>query len=388
MTTTDHDNALFFHTYKRLPLEVDHGEGCYLFTKDGTRYLDMFSGLAVNALGYAHPAVTAAVEKQIRKYTHLSNLFLQEPQMTLAEKLLRHSGYDKVFLCNSGTEANEGAIKLVRKWAKGQNRHGIYGMTNGFSGRTMGALSLMDKEKYRDGYGPFLDEFGVIEFNDPADLERKVTPDTAAVFFEAIQGEGGIVPVSPEFAAMLAALQKKFGFLLVADEIQSGIGRTGTMFGFEHFGLEPDLVTFAKPVGGGLPLGGILGTSALAEVWEPGMHGTTFGGNPVACAAGTAVLDIVLEPSFLESVRKNSAYLFERLDALKHKYPVIREVRGYGYMIGIDMTTDSAPIVEKILLKGVLVNATAHTVVRVLPPLVAGREEIDTFLSVFEECIR
>ncbi len=388
MTTTDRDNALFFQTYKRLPLEVDHGEGCYLITKDGTRYLDMFSGLAVNALGYAHPAVTSAVEKQIRKYTHLSNLFLQEPQMALAEKLLKHSGYDKVFLCNSGTEANEGAIKLVRKWAKGQNRRGIFGMTNGFSGRTMGALSLMDKEKYRDGYGPFLDEIGVIEFNDPADLDRKIKPDTAAVFFEAIQGEGGIVPVSPEFAAVLAALRKKYGFLLVADEIQSGIGRTGTMFGFEHFGLTPDLVTFAKPVGGGLPLGGILGTTALADVWAPGMHGTTFGGNPVACAAGNAVLEIVLDPGFLESVRMNAAYLFERLDALKHAYPVIREVRGYGYMIGIDMTTESAPIVEKILQKGVLVNATAHTVVRVLPPLVAGREEIDTFLAVFEQCIQ
>lgn len=388
MTTTDLDNELFFHTYKRLPLEVERGEGCYLYTKDGTKYLDMFSGLAVNALGYAHPAVTAAVEKQVRKYTHLSNLFLQEPQMSLAAKLREHSGYDKVFFCNSGTEANEGAIKLVRKWAKAKNRHGIFGMSNGFSGRTMGALSLMDKEKYREGYEPFLPEFGIVEYNDPADLEKKITAETAAVFFESIQGEGGIVPVSPEFAAVLGALHKKYGFLLVADEIQSGIGRTGVMFGFEHFGLQPDLVTFAKPVGGGLPLGGILGTAALADVWSPGMHGTTFGGNPVACAAGNAVLDIVLEPAFLETLRANAAYFFERLNTLKLKYSSIREVRGYGYMIGIDMESDSAPIVEKILLKGVLVNATAHTVVRVLPPLIAGKPEIDTFLAVFEECIQ
>ena len=388
MTTTEHDNALFFHTYKRLPLEVDRGEGCYLFTKDGKKYLDMFSGLAVNALGYAHPAVTAAIDTQARKYTHLSNLFLQEPQMALAEKLVKHSGYEKVFFCNSGTEANEGAIKLVRKWSKGENRHGIFGMTNGFSGRTMGALSLMDKKSYREGYEPFLDEFGMIEFNDCADLEKKVGKETAAVFFESIQGEGGIVPVTQEFAATLASLRKKFGFLLVADEIQSGIGRTGKMFAFEHFGLRPDLVTFAKPVGGGLPLGGFLGTAALADVWAPGMHGTTFGGNPVACAAGNALVEIVLAPAFMETLRGNAVYFFTQLNALMQKYPVIRQVRGYGYMIGIDLAIESAPVVENILRKGVLVNATATTVVRVLPPLIAGRNEIDIFLSAFEESIQ
>jgi acetylornithine/N-succinyldiaminopimelate aminotransferase len=387
MTTTEQEHALFFHTYKRLPLEVDRGEGCYLFTKDGKKYLDMFSGLAVNALGYAHPAVTKAVEQQVRRYTHLSNLFLQEPQISLAEKLVKHSGYEKVFFCNSGTEAIEGSIKLVRKWSKTGNRHGIFGMTNGFSGRTMGALSLMDKKNYREGYEPFLDEFGVIEFNNCADLEKKITKDTAAVFFEPIQGEGGIVPVTTEFAAALGSLHKKYGFILVADEIQSGLGRTGKLFAFEHFGLHPDLVTFAKPIGGGLPLGGILGTAALADVWSPGMHGTTFGGNPVACAAGNAVVDIILAPAFMETVRQNAAYFFERLNALKQKYSVIREVRGYGYMIGIEMESESAPIVEKILQKGVLANATAKTVVRVLPPLIAGKIEIDQFLAVFEESI-
>lgn len=388
MTTIDQDNAMFFHTYKRLPLEVDRGEGCYLFTKDGKKYLDMFSGLAVNALGYAHPAIITAIETQVRKYTHLSNLFLQEPQMTLAATLLEHSGYEKVFFCNSGTEANEGAIKIVRKWSRTENRRGIFGMSNGFAGRTLGALSLMDKKSYRDGYEPFLDEFGVIEFNNCEDLERKVSKDTAAVFFESIQGEGGIVSVTPAFADALSKLRDNFGFLLVADEIQSGIGRTGTLFAFERCGLNPDLVTFAKPVGGGLPLGGILGTAALANVWTPGMHGTTFGGNPVACAAGQAVLDIVLAPSFLNTLRENAAYFFSRLGALKQRYPAIRDVRGAGYMIGIDMTTEAAPIVTQMLERGVLVNATATSVVRVLPPLIAGKNEIDILLSVFEECIR
>jgi acetylornithine/N-succinyldiaminopimelate aminotransferase len=387
MTTIEQEHSLFFHTYKRLPLEVERGEGCYLFTKDGKKFLDMFSGLAVNALGYAHPAVTSAIETQIRKYTHLSNLFLQDPQIRLAESLVKHSGYEKVFLCNSGTEAIEGAIKLVRKWGTKNGKRTIFGMSNGFSGRTMGALSLMDKQKYREGYGPFLEHFGVIEYNDCADLERSVNSDTAAVFFEPIQGEGGIVPMTEAFASTLVALRKKFGFLLVADEIQSGIGRTGRMFAFEQFTMRPDLTTFAKPVGGGLPLGGILGTGEMADIWSPGMHGTTFGGNPVACAAGIAVLDIVLDPEFLRTLRMNAEYFFGCLNAMKQAFPVIKEVRGTGYMIGIDLEVESGPIVDKIYERGVLVNSTAHTVVRVLPPLIAGKPEIDAFISVFKECL-
>lgn len=387
MTTIEQEHSLFFHTYKRLPLEVERGEGCYLYTKDGSKFLDMFSGLAVNALGYAHPAVTAAIETQIRKYTHLSNLFLQEPQIRLADKLIHNSGYEKVFFSNSGTEATEGAIKLVRKWGTKNGKRTIFGMSNGFSGRTMGALSLMDKEKYREGYGPFLENFGMIEYNDCADLERKIDAETAAVFFESIQGEGGVVPMTKEFAEALLALRKKFGFLLVADEIQSGLGRTGRMFAFEEFGMKPDLVTFAKPVGGGLPLGGILGMNVLGDVWAPGMHGTTFGGNPVACAAGCAVLDIVLDPGFLQTLRVNAEYFFGCLTELKKTSPLIREVRGSGYMIGIDLSVESAPIVEKIYQRGILVNSTAHTVVRVLPPLVAGKAEIDAFMAVFRECL-
>jgi acetylornithine/N-succinyldiaminopimelate aminotransferase len=207
------------------------------------------------------------------------------------------------------------------------------------------------------------------------------------VFFEAIQGEGGIVPMTEAFASTLVALRKKFGFLLVADEIQSGIGRTGRMFAFEQFKMRPDLTTFAKPVGGGLPLGGILGTNEMADIWSPGMHGTTFGGNPVACAAGIAVLDIVLDPEFLRTLRMNAEYFFGCLNAMKQSFPVIKEVRGSGYMIGIDLSVESGPIVDKIYECGVLVNSTAHTVVRVLPPLIAGKPEIDAFISVFKQCL-
>lgn len=387
MNFIEQESQLFFHTYKRLPLDVERGEGCYLFTTDGKRYLDMFSGLAVNALGYAHPAVIKAVDEQVRKYTHLSNFFIQRPQLELAQRLLSLSGFDKLFFTNSGTEAIEGTIKLIRKWGKKHDKKVIYGMSNGFSGRTMGALSLMDKEKYRSGYEPFLPDFGTIEFNDPDDLSSKVNEQTAAIFLECIQGEGGIVGVTPAFASAITTLQKQYGFLVVADEIQSGIGRTGTMFGYQHFDIHPDIVTIAKPIGGGLPVGAILGSKKVADVWTYGVHGTTFGGNPVACAAGIATIDTVMNEPFLQNVRERSAVFVEQVRALKERTSLIKEVRAYGYMIGIDLTIDSAPVVERMLKEGVLVNSTANTVVRILPPLIAGKEEFDRLLTVFERAL-
>jgi acetylornithine aminotransferase len=385
MTFKEADDRLFFKTYKRLALEVERGEGCYLFTRDGKKYLDMFSGLAVNALGYAHPAVTAAVEKQVRKYTHLSNFFMQEPQQALADRLLRLSGYQKIFFTNSGTEAIEGTIKLVRKWGKASRKKLIYGMSNGFSGRTMGALSLMDKEKYRDGYEPFLPNFGCIGFNDVHDLEKKINEETAAVFLECIQGEGGIVGVTKDFVKRLNQLREQYGFLIVADEIQSGIGRTGSLFGFQHFDLKPDIVTVAKPIGGGLPLGAILGSSKVADVWSYGVHGTTFGGNPVACAAGIAVIDTVINDNFLEHIRQHTHEFTSRLSLLQKKYPMMKETRAFGYMIGIELDRDSAPVVDAILNKGILVNSTANTVIRILPPLIAGKNEFEALLAVLDD---
>ncbi len=384
MTMIDKESQLFFHTYKRLHVEVERGEGCYLFAKDGKKYLDMFSGLAVNALGYAHPAVVKAVNDQMKKYAHLSNFFVQEPQVVLAEKLLKLSGFEKIFFSNSGTEAIEGTIKLVRKWGKQKNKIMIFGMSNGFSGRTMGALSLMDKEKYRDGYEPFLSNFGSITFNDINDLTSKVNESTCAVFLECIQGEGGIVCVTKEFVDALESLRKKYGFLIVADEIQSGIGRTGKLFGYQHFNFQPDIVTVAKPIGGGLPLGAILGSKKVADVWSYGVHGTTFGGNPVSCAAGIATLDIVLTDEFLRNVKTNSNYFFKKLHDLKSQYPVIKEVRGFGYMIGINLTKESTTIVDFMLQHGVLVNSTANTVIRILPPLIAGEKEFNTLLEILE----
>lgn len=381
MNSLEIESKLFFHTYKRLPIEIERGEGCYLYTKDGTKYLDMFSGLAVNALGYAHPAIVQAVDEQIRKYAHLSNFFVQEPQLKLAERLLELSHFEKIFFCNSGTEATEGAIKLVRKWGKAKNKKTIYGMSNGFSGRTMGALSLMDKPKYREGYEPFLPDFGIIEFNNIADLKLKINEHTAAVFLECIQGEGGVIGVTQQFIDELKELRNKYGFLIVSDEIQSGIGRTGKLFGFQRFNLQPDIITIAKPIGGGLPLGAILGSSQVAEVWSYGVHGTTFGGNPVACAAGLAAINTIMTDDFLRKINDISAYFARKLKELKQQFNFIKEIRVYGYMIGIDLTIHSSPIVEEILHNRVLVNSTADTVVRILPPLIAGKEEFDKLLE-------
>ncbi len=388
MSFIEQESKLFFKTYKRLSLHVERGEGCYLFTTDGKKYLDMFSGLAVNALGYAHPAIVKAVSEQIGKYGHLSNFFIQDPQLQLAERLLRFSKFEKIFFSNSGTEAIEGTIKLARKWGSKIGKTKIFGMTNGFSGRTMGALSLMDKEKYRDGYGPFLPNTDCIIFNDIQDLKSKIDGQTAAVFLECIQGEGGIVPVTKEFIERLLELREQHNFLIVADEIQSGIGRTGKLFGYEHFNFTPDIVTVAKPIGGGLPLGAILGSNKVADVWNYGVHGTTFGGNPVACAAGVAVMDVIMQPAFIDSVNKNASYCRQQMLSLQEKYSIIKEVRGFGYMIGVDLHKESTPIVDKMLEQGVLVNSTANTVVRILPPLIADKNEFDTMLHTFENVIR
>ncbi|HTR82015.1 MAG TPA: acetylornithine/succinylornithine family transaminase [Bacteroidota bacterium] len=388
MTIFEDEAKLFFNTYKRLPVEIDHGEGCYLIAKDGKKYLDMFSGLAVNALGYGHQGVTDAINAQARKYTHLSNFFAQPPQLELAERLLRHSGFQKIFFTNSGTEATEGTIKLARKWGSANGRTNIFGMTNGFSGRSMGSLSIMDKDKYREGYGPFLENCGFITFNDVNDLRAKVNSSTAAVFLEFIQGEGGVVPVERAFVDELEALRKKFGFLVVADEIQSGVMRTGKFFAYQHFNFRPDIVTIAKPIGGGLPLGAILGGPEVACVWSYGVHGTTFGGNPVACAAGKVVIDTVTSDAMQRQINDVSAYLLSKLQSLKAEHSIIKEIRGTGFMIGVDLSVDSAPLVDEMLSKGVLVNSTAKTVVRILPPLIAQQKEIDTLIAVFEGALR
>src|SRR3989338_3883073 len=344
-TLFEKENELFFHTYKRLPLDIVRGEGVYLFDRSGKRYLDFFGGLAVNALGYGHPAVLRAIEEQSRKYIHLSNFFVQEPQVELVERLLSATGFRRAFLCNSGTEALEGAVKLVRKWGGGTGKTRIFGMSNAFHGRTFAALSLMDKAKYRDGYEPMLPGLGTLKFNDVNSLRAGVNAETLAVVLESIQGEGGVFPVTSEFASALNELRDTFGFLIIADEIQAGIGRTGTFFGFEQTGLRPDIVLVAKAIGGGLPLGGILGNDRVAEAFTYGVHGTTFGGNPVACAAGDAVLKEIVDGGLMKNAATIGKELHEVGSRLHQEFPLlVRETRGYGCMIGIDLKVESQPV--------------------------------------------
>lgn len=386
MTLSDREYSSFFHTYKRLPLEIARGDGAYLITADGSRYLDMVGGVAVNALGYGHQRLIDAIAQQAARYIHVSNYFLQEPQIVLAETLCKYSGFSRVFFTNSGTEAMEGALKIVRRWGLLNGKDIILAISNAFHGRTLGALSLMDRSKYRAGFEPLLSGFATVEFNSVPSLLAATTPTTAAIVLEFIQGEGGIRPISPEFAETLKSLQQQFGFLIVADEIQSGLGRTGKFFGFEHFSIKPDIAVVAKPLGGGLPLGAILGSDSVANILEPGMHGSTFGGNPVACAAGIVVLDEIMEKGILHNASTMGVYFLQQLTALQNEYPLlIKEIRGMGLMVGVELTREADPIVAAMRDKKILVNGTDQTVLRFIPPLIIGKEHIDATISALKE---
>ena len=388
MDLNEREQAVFFHTYKRLPLQPERGEGVWLFTADGRRWLDLFAGIAVNALGHAHPRVTAAISAQAQRYIHLSNYFAQEPQVRLAELLVLHSGLPRVFLANSGTEAMEGALKLARRWGAEQGKSGLVGFSNAFHGRTYGALSIMDRPNYKDGFGPFLDGCTSLPFNDVAALRAGVGPQTAAVVLECVQGEGGVRPVTAAFAAALKELRAEHGFLVIADEIQSGAWRTGPFLAAQHFDLQPDLVTLAKPIGGGLPLGAILGAESVADVLQPGMHGTTFGGNPVACAAGVAVLEEIEEKGLAAHATAVGAYFLARLKQLAAEFPaVVKEARGLGLMLALELHGEADPIVIAMRERGILVNATDKTVLRFVPPLVITEDEVEVAVAALREVL-
>ena len=382
------EKQLFFHNYARLPLAITHGEGTYLYSTDGSRYLDMISGIGVNALGYGDSRIVGAIREQAEKVIHASNLFMLEPQFKLAEKLLEISGLSKVFFANSGTEAIEAAIKLSRKWAflSGKaDKKEILSLSNCFHGRTYGAMSLTAKPKYLDGYDPLLPGTANASFNDTSDLKAKVSKKTAAVFVEFVQGEGGIHKISHEFINALKTLREKHDFLLVADEIQAGCGRTGKFFSYMHFDISPDLVCLAKPIGGGLPLSAVIGSSKVEDVFAAGNHGTTFGGNPVACAAGLALVDAIYKDNLMEQAVETGKWIKQALDSLAVKHSQIKEIRQYGLMIGITVNRDASYYVQEALKKKVLVNATSGDVVRLLPPLTASREEAQQCINCLDE---
>lgn len=386
-TLSRKEEEYFFNTYKRLKLLVERGEGCYLFTPDGRKILDTFGGLAVNLLGYNHPAINKAIGEQVKKYIHLSNFFYQEKPIQLAEKILNLSGFMKIFFTNSGTEATEASIKIIRKYFKGTQKKELISFTGSFHGRTMGALSLTARKKYRDDYQPLLGDVLNVEYNSIKSLEKNVSKKTAAVFVECIQGEGGVNVIYKDFAEKISELKNRFGFLLVADEIQSGVGRTGKLHAFEHFGLKPDLVLLAKGIGGGLPLGAVLGAESVTNVLTPGSHGSTFGGNPVASASGLAVFN-ELEKGVMENAGEIGKFLISKLVEIKSNHPdKIKDVRGMGLMIGIELSFDGQLIVEKMIEQNVLVNCTNGNVIRLLPPLILSEGEVVIFIEKFKNTI-
>jgi acetylornithine/N-succinyldiaminopimelate aminotransferase len=380
------------HTYDRYPIFVTHGKGAYLYAEDGSKYLDFLSGIGVMALGYSHPAINKVIREQSAKLVHCSNLFYSEFTAPLAQKLVKASGLDRAFFCNSGTEAWEAAMKLSRAVASGKGlkkRTKFLAMENSFHGRTMGSIATTHTKKYREPFEPLVPGVTFVKFNDVADLKKKFGEDVCAVCIEPIQGEGGIRPVSREFLQVARSLTQSTGALLLADEIQSGLGRTGLMFAYQHYGVRPDVVTMAKPLASGLPLGAVLVTEEVAAAIKPGMHGTTFGGGPLACAVALEVLRVIEAEKILAHVKQLGAYFLDLLRGLDARHPSIVDVRGAGLMLGVELdSAELAKAVHKALLEQkIIINRTHETVLRFLPPYVVTKKQVDLVVKALDQTL-
>ncbi|MEW6720329.1 MAG: aspartate aminotransferase family protein [Thermodesulfobacteriota bacterium] len=370
--------------YTRAPVTFVRGEGCWLYDDGGRRYLDFLGGIAVAVLGHAHPGVTRAISEQAGKLVHVSNLYHVPSQALLGERLTKAAGLDRVFFCNSGTEANEAAIKLVRKWSRerhGEGRHTIVALSGSFHGRTYGGLSATGQSKFHEGFEPMLPGFVTVPFGDIRALGRALDAGACAFLFEPIQGESGVRMHPEGYLQEAERLCRKAGVLLVADEIQSGMGRTGAFLACERFGVTPDVVTLAKGLANGLPLGAMLALEEVATAFGPGSHGSTFGGNPVCCAASLAVLDALFAPGFLEEVARNGELLLAGLRKIADRREDVRDVRGMGLIVGMEMDREAKPIAANCLEEGLVVNA-AGNVLRFLPPLNVTADEIGRALEI------
>lgn len=381
-------NQYIMDTYGRFPLAIHRGEGCYLFDEEGKKYLDFCAGIATNALGYGFPKMTEALKTQIDTLMHVSNLYYTKPQVEAAKLLVEHTDMKKVFFCNSGTEANEAALKLARKWGKQQSpmKHKVITMANSFHGRTYGSLSATGQKKYQKAFTPMLEGFMHVPFNDCEALEEAMTDDVCAVMIEVIQGEGGIKPIEEAYARKLQKLCEAKNVLLIVDEVQTGIGRCGSLFAYMQYGIQPDIVTSAKGLGGGMPIGAML-CNEKANVFEKGDHAATFGGNPLATTAAKVVLETLLQDDLLKKVKEMGAYLRECLEVLKAKYPVIEEVRGAGLMQAIELKVPARSAMEQCIEKGLIVVGSGEKVIRFLPPLIIEKIQIDEGMKKLEEAV-
>ena len=376
-------------TYARFPIALVKGKGTRVWDADGKEYLDFAAGIAVNSLGHCHPAVARAVADQVDTLLHVSNLYHIEPQARLAKALCEHSFADRVFFCNSGAEANEAAIKLARRYGSEQarGRNEVITAFNSFHGRTLATMTATGQEKIRLGYDPLPAGFRHVPFDDLEAAEAAVDRRTAAILVEPIQGEGGVVAPDPSYVRGLRRLCDDRGLLLMFDEVQVGMGRTGKLFAYEHFGVEPDVMTLAKALGGGLPLGAMLARERVAESFPPGSHASTFGGNPVVCRAGLAVLETLLEDGLVERCEAMGNLLREGLEGLAGRFAFVREVRGKGLLLGMEMELDCAPVIRECMGEGLLVAGAGANVLRMAPPLTIGEEDVAEALSVLERVL-
>ncbi|AGT31118.1 acetylornithine aminotransferase [Geobacillus genomosp. 3] len=377
--------SALFPTYNRWNIAVQAAEGAVVTDVNGKQYLDFVSGIAVCNLGHRHPHVQKAVETQLNQYWHVSNLFTIPIQEEVAAQLVAHSAGDYVFFCNSGAEANEAALKLARKHT---GRHKVITFRQSFHGRTFATMAATGQEKVHSGFGPLLSEFVHLPFNDVAALKQAMGEDVAAVMLEVVQGEGGVRPIDRAFLQTAAELCQKHGALLIIDEVQTGIGRTGKPFAYQHFGIEPDIMTAAKGLGSGIPVGAMIGKAFLKDSFGPGVHGSTFGGNPVAMAAAKATLDVVFDPAFLQEVQEKGRYLLERLTTALTAFDIVTDVRGLGLLVGIECQTDVAPLLPVIHENGLLVLSAGPKVIRLLPPLVVTKAEIDQAVDVLAAVLK
>ena len=377
-------------TYGRYPIALVKGKGSKVWDKSGKQYIDFVSGLAVDNLGHCHPSVVSAIKKQAEKLIHVSNLYHIEPQSQLAEKLTSLSFADKVFFCNSGTEANESAIKLARRYFFDQGQPGrteIITMHNSFHGRTMGSLSATAQKKFHTGFKPLLPGFKYAPFNDLPAAQKAITSKTCAILVEPIQGEGGVNIPDPSYLKGLKKLCQEHGVLLIFDEVQTGFGRTGKLFAYELYKTKPDIMTLAKALGGGAAIGALAGTNRVMKSFVPGTHAATFGGNPLACAAALASLKVITGKKFLEKASSTGTYFLKRLKELAQGHPIVKEVRGKGMFLALELNKPGGEIVIDCMKKGFLVNCIQLNVLRFLPPLNISRKDIDSLIPVLSDSL-
>ena len=376
---------VLMHTYNSIPIIIKSGKGCYLKDNEGKEYLDFIAGIAVNALGYNHTSYNTAIQKQLKEIVHFSNLFYNEEQIKLADKLISNSNFDKAFFCNSGTESVEAALKLAKLYGK-QKKNGawkIIAMEQSFHGRTSGALSLTGQKKYQNSFLPLLPGVSFVEFNNIKDLKNKIDLETCAIILEPIQGEGGINPAVKDYLEEVRNICTDNNIVLIFDEVQSGIGRTGYLFAHEYFKVYPDIICLAKGLGGGLPIGAILSTDKF-NLFQPGDHAATFGGNPLVCAGANAVLKELLDNNLLTQVKKSGIHLNKELKKLKDKHEIIKDLRGIGLMIGIELSIQVDKIISICRDNGLLLVSAGQNVIRFVPPLIVTEAEIDKALKILD----